>query len=171
MTYTIFEHRHRFAAWAASRASSRRLKGGKTKPLMKALEACGVYEFCKSPNYNMSKAEFDKNHSLWCNSIMQFWENEGFDYGRAAKLVNMYLKSMIVMVEPDSNLAKVIHPPIDSVLLKALASKHGTTVAHFRTLTWTNFDEALYFKTVSEVLALIPKQPAWKIEENWLGYQ
>jgi len=149
----------------------RLLKGGKVKRLVEALESCGVVEFCQTPDYAMHKDEFDKIHSLWCNDIISFWDKygEGFEYGRAAKLVNMYLKSMIVLVNPDSNLAKNIHPPIDSVLLKALAKQFKQ--GHFRDLRWTNFKEDEYFKTLGEILALIEGQPAWKIEKFWIGYQ
>lgn len=46
---------------------------------------------------------------------------EEASFGRAAKLIAIYLKTTIVLSGAENTtLGRVIHPPIDSILLKAM---------------------------------------------------
>lgn len=92
-------------------------------------------------------------------------------YGRAAKLVAVYLKSMIVL-GPDgpSSLASIAHPPIDRILLRNLASSDVTSPhkSNWRTTTWTTLDEQSYYALISQLRGVLAKsEPFWKLEKYW----
>jgi hypothetical protein len=87
----------------------------------------------------------------WCRSIVCLLKHRGLaraTFGRAAKLIAMYLKSMVVL-GPACNtmLANVIHPPIDSILVSAISSSAEITCGHAHTwgkTKWTRLNEASY---------------------------
>ncbi len=93
-------------------------------------------------------------------------------YGRVAKLVAVYLKSMAV-VGPGANssLSAVAHPPIDSILLKNLASDETVVSpykAHWKSLAWTKLNEAEYYTLVSELRSVLrDSDPWWTLEKYW----
>ncbi|MFH0957458.1 MAG: hypothetical protein V1897_02025 [Pseudomonadota bacterium] len=120
MTYSHFQHRHNFAVWCAARAVQR---GFVKSPVLKdALEKSGVVEFIKNnEGRSLSQDNFDKRHETWCESILQTWEKDkikGASYGRAAKLLAVYIKSMIVVQNDQNKLSDVAHPPIDRIILR-----------------------------------------------------
>src|SRR5436305_14124969 len=108
MQYSIYEHRHNFSMWAAARASQRRLTTVDT--LRKALNSSEIVEFVR--NHVTDKIDsdaFDSRHCSWCEGIVQFLLEArvaNVTFGRAAKLVAVYLKSMVVIGPfSDSDLA------------------------------------------------------------------
>src|SRR5467141_2609385 len=123
--YQISEHRHRFSVWAAARATQRGFCD--VGSLRKALEACGVREFLARPNFgDIDESGFDAIHRQWCRKIMASLRKARIcdvTFGRAAKLIAMYLKSEVVL-GPGSGtaFAHVAHPPIDGILLRKLAA-------------------------------------------------
>jgi hypothetical protein len=120
MTYSHFQHRHNFAVWCAARAVQR--KFAKTPVLKEALEKSGVVEFVRQyKNDQIFQEDFDQLHAEWCESILQTWKLlsvSGATYGRAAKLIAVYIKSMVVVNDGKSKLAEVAHPPIDRMILQ-----------------------------------------------------
>jgi hypothetical protein len=46
---------------------------------------------------------------------------EGTNVRPCSKLVVVYLKSMVVLTQPDTPLARVAHPPIDPIFIRNLA--------------------------------------------------
>ncbi len=86
-------------------------------------------------------------------------------HGVAAKLINVYLKAIFVCGgHHDHQRVRVLHPPIDRLLL--------------RNLGWNNIGPWSHFEsnTYEEVIDCIRKkigtgQPVWKIEEYWPGFQ
>ncbi len=173
MTYTIFEHRHNFAAWAAGRASSRGITNATVENLKCALKYSGLLQFCKNIPDGFDDVEaLSMLHNQWCEAVAKHLAQKHeckFSYGRAAKLVNVYLKSMIVMVEPSSPISAILHPPIDAVLLKALAKKFDNK--QLGELNWTEFSKEEYLETIETLKALNGNKPFWQIEEYWIGYQ
>lgn len=174
MIYSIDEHRHRFAVWAAARAAQRqfttvgRLRG--------ALEAAGIREALADPvTWDVSQVDFDTLHRTWCLSICAVLSQEGVakvTYGRAAKLAAVYLKTMILMGEAcGSPLGQHLHPPIDRILLQALATSPVVKSPHkseWRKTSWTRLDEAGYYRLLDQLRAVLPEgAPFWRLEEFW----
>lgn len=113
MAYDIFEHKHRFSSWAAARASQ--VHGAITmKDLREAIEHCGIVEFLRKPDaMQTEQARFNDLHRQWCRTIIAFLAKKGINvsFGRAAKLVAIYLKSMVVISgDSDFRLARVAQP-------------------------------------------------------------
>lgn len=125
MTYDINEHRHRFSVWAAARATQRGFSGVVT--LQRALESCGVVEFIATADLDDIDAEqFNSIHRQWCMAICDFLRNSGLlnvTFGRAAKLIAMYLKSAVVLgSSSETAFGHIAHPPIDGILLRNVAA-------------------------------------------------
>ena len=82
---------------------------------------------CKKLRKNIDNlplaSEFDKSHRDWREQVISAAKELDleFTHGVAAKLINIYLKSVYVCGEnhADSKV-RAIHPPIDSVLLDDL---------------------------------------------------
>src|SRR5947209_14811009 len=124
MGYDIEEHRHRFAVWAAARAAQRGFTT--VSNLRAAVENCGVREFLQTCHpESIDEETFEKHHRTWCRGIISWLASAGVrnpTYGRAAKLIGVYLKSMIVLGNGEGTaLGRVAHPPIDSILLSNMA--------------------------------------------------
>jgi hypothetical protein len=129
MTYDLFEHRHRFAVWAAARAAQRGYTS--ISVLREALEGSDIVVFLRDPaSVECGVSRFDQLHLHWCRSIFTTLHNQGIagtSFGRVAKLVAVYLKAMVVTGPlGTSPLAAVIHPPIDRILLQNIAAARGS---------------------------------------------
>src|SRR5690606_28775543 len=158
MTYEIKEHKHRYAAWAASRASS--VKGCRFSVLQgkMIIENSGISVFVDSPQ-NLPEAEnFDKAHSNWRESVISEAEKLGliFTHGVAAKLINVYMKTIFVCggyVENEK--VASIHPPIDEVLLKSLRDNDvgGLKKEWQKAVTkrWSKFDSEKYQSVIDNI--------------------
>ena len=175
MSYDIFEHKHRFSVWAAARAVQNRF-GAKVKDLREALENCGIVEFLNdSASMQVDQEQFDVLHRDWCVNIIDFLAKKGVTkatFGRAAKLVAVYLKSMVVIGgDPDCRLAQVAHPPIDSIMLQNLSRSAEVRSPHkrkWRFVKWTQLSEEEYYQLVSELFVLVePGMPLWHLEKYW----
>jgi hypothetical protein len=171
--YNIVEHRHRFSTWAAARATQRKFL--KTAVLQKALEDCGIREFLgEADALKTDRAQFRVRHERWCRKIA---DDLSYDpratFGRAAKLVAVYLKSMVVLSQPDTSLARVAYPPIDRTLLQNLARApriHSPYKREWAKVNWTQLDELEYYTLVDQFRDLLPdEEPFWKLEEFWTG--
>jgi len=126
MPYDLFIHRHNFAVWAAARAAQRGWQGANVQILREALEASGVQRFLPDPEFlNTSCNRFEELHKSWCVAIVATLNARAIQnvtYGRAAKLLAVYLKSMVIIGGAAySSIARCVHPPIDRRLLQALA--------------------------------------------------
>lgn len=172
MSYDITEHRHRFSVWAAARAAQRGFAS--LAALRDALERCGVVEFlARAEAHETDEARFRALHEGWCRSIVKSLEasHPRVTFGRAAKLVAVYLKSMVVLARPDTTLARFVHPPIDAILLRNVSraadvhSLHKPAWAHVK---WTQLNELSYYALVSQLRAVIAREePFWKLEQFW----
>ncbi len=175
--YTVVEHRHRFAMWAAARAASRGLGGATTRTLSKAITLCGVAAVASGPlvQWPSSAGEFDVAHDTWCRAALAALGADGVTdatYGRVAKLVAIYLKTMVVVAGAhDTPFGRVIHPPIDELLLRALARTtrfSKTSRRLWGTTTWTKLDAAGYARLIRSLRDEGLDSPAfWKVEEYW----
>lgn len=171
--YTIEQHRHNFSVWAAARAAQRGFTA--VKNLRNALESSGVREFLQQTDAkNTAYKKYCDLHSLWCNNIMEYLESLGLEdvtFGRAAKLVAIYMKSMVIIRDETSNLAMNALPPIDGVLLKNI-SKDKTLESNFRkkcaNIKWTQLNENEYYQLIDGLKEyIILDQPMWSLEHYW----
>ena len=85
-------------------------------------------------------------------------------YGRAAKIIAVYIKTIATIRDGKSNLARVAHPPIDRILLTNLHKEYP----HLETnkINWTQLNEQKYFKLIDELRA-INVEYFWELERYW----
>ena len=173
MTYSHFQHRHNFAVWCAARAVQRGF--AKTPKLKKALESSGVVEFIKDIEETcVSQVEFNMLHERWCYSILRTGEKdnvEGASYGRAAKLLAVYIKSMIVIQVGVNNLSTVAHPPIDRIILQNISEDVNIihpNKASWKKIKWTQLKKADYNNLIADFRHIFEGRPFWFIEEYWI---
>lgn len=173
MAYDLVEHRHRFAVWAAARAAQRGLTS--VEVLRECLETTDLAQFArKRTSLRTGNAAFEKLHRDWCSRILRALRMRGLEaatYGHAAKLVAIYLKSMIV-VGPGagSRLSAVIHPPIDAILLQNVTryEKKSGRLAKWRGTSWTSLDKRSYYELIEDLRGLLrPGEPFWILERFW----
>jgi hypothetical protein len=97
--YSIYEHKHEFAAWAASRAATVircrfSVRNGKA-----ILESAGLKQLLASPAELPDPHDIDLAHRKWRTAVVAAAENQGlstFTHGVAAKLINVYFKAGFV---------------------------------------------------------------------------
>ena len=160
-TYTFNEHKHRYAIWAAARAQ-RAFK--KNEEICEALENTSLRQFSEQL-ISVTQTEFDHQHREWCHAITKHFGEDKCKYGRAAKLVAIYLKTAVVLPSQGaSQLCQVIHPPIDSILLHHIAQK--TSLKDVAKLQWTKLDEEPYWALI-DTLRKQFGECNWLLEYYW----
>jgi hypothetical protein len=177
-TYSIEEHQHRLAAWAAGRAAVRGVRGATVKNLRALLEDAGI-----DPSFTVSKleetpVEFGVQHRSLCAAIISSAALRGFalSYGQAAKLLNIYLKVRFVCGPDHQNrCVRHLHPPIDRELLKYLAAKNvggfSKEWVSAKSKGWSKFSQADYESVIERIRTALGGAPLWSIEEYWPGLQ
>ena len=93
-------------------------------------------------------------------------------FGHAAKLLAMYLKSMVTLgPASETSFARVAHPPIDSISLAAISSSDEIPCEHrhaWAKIEWTQLDEAAYYRLIGELRPCAgANEPFWKLERFW----
>jgi len=172
MTYSHFIHRHKFAVWCAARAVQR--KFAKTIFLRDASEKCGIVEFMEHYNGGyISPETFDKLHENWCQAILKSWEEDQVangSYGRAAKLIAVYIKSMIVVQNDQTALSIVAHPPIDRMILQNISkdkSINHQNRMYWKAINWTELNKLKYQNLIKDFRQVINDKLFWVIEKYW----
>lgn len=191
-TYDVNVHLHRYAMWTAHRAAIRRQKGAVSQNVEGWFESIGFDRDLELPKLIgdrfRDQAKFDRSHRRWRElMIAESKRQNGVDelsHGRAAKVINVYLKTRYVLTAPCSHAAYVIHPPIDRILLSNLkrCTKGNEKYDGLRDLIkdtkgrvipWTKMDCAAYEKIISELRKFCDNQsaekdmPFWKLECYW----
>ena len=193
--YSMLEHRHRLAVWVAGRAYSRKGSGHTMEVAQALIENSGLGAIA-SPDDLPAHDEVDAfihsqieavmrasaaipKHKHWKSGELRSLE---CTYGRAQKLVNMYLKSKIICAgnEDDNDRVSALHPPLDDQLLKAIHSNRkqcpAETKARFddewkkaRALgtAWTKFDQVTYQAYIKAIRSFLAGRPLWHIEYLW----
>lgn len=151
--------------------------GGATVPALRdAVEQCGVVQFLRDRIAQpTTDAEFDRLHRDWSKSIIERLSARGLrevSYGRAAKLIAIYLKAMVILCsDAGADFVRVIHPPIDSLLLHKMSKDHEICSPRrhrWRSVRWTQLDESAYFELVSELREVLREgEPFWMLERFW----
>ena len=176
--YGIELHQHRFAAWAACRAASVVNCRFGVEQGRSILETCGFAASFWRPEQLPEPHAVDEAHRQWRAAIMRAATSHRllFTHGVAAKLVNIYLKSRFVCAGQHAHTrVQNLHPPIDSVLLKALAeanvggyTREWKQAANTR---WSKFGSDDYEQVIALIRQSLNGAPLWKIEEHWRGNQ
>lgn len=189
MVYTLVEHRHRFAAWAASRAAgTSKLCRFSVESGKALLEAAALPDCTADCSIVPEPDHFDAAHRAWRETMLdEVRRRPGFTtgcftHGVAAKLINIYLKAVVVCAVPeprnlseaDRNRIGGIHPPIDRVLLNGLARSNLGNAAKWRAyaaLGWSNYTSSQYEDVIGEMKRVSDGVPLWRLEEHWRGHQ
>jgi hypothetical protein len=115
------------------------------------LEALGFGPGYGRPEKLPLPQRFDAKHREWREKAVKEARKRGIkmSHGVAAKLINVYLKSRFICGGyADHPKVAALHPPIDSILLKALADKNaGGFGPAWRALArrrWSNLDSDSY---------------------------
>ena len=142
--------------------------------LRDAVEQSGVVEFANDKNRDVDAANFDKEHRKWCSSIVKYLESRGVSatFGRAAKLIAIYLKSMVILDSSiETERTRFIHPPIDGILLRNLCRApdlESTHKASWKNLKWTVLTEQGYYGLIEQLRMCTSKgEPFWVLERYW----
>ena len=177
--YTIEQHKHRYAAWAASRAASTKTCRFEVQIGKEIIEETCLDALLSSPNKLPTPENTDVEHKLWREKAILAAEKRGlvgFGHGVAAKLINVYLKGAFVCAGHEShpNVA-ALHPPIDSLLLDELYFNNvgglKSEWALARKLRWSKFSSPQYEAVIESIRKAMPDKPLWQVESYWRGYQ
>lgn len=151
MDYTIDEHKHRYSAWAASRAASVKTCRFYVSDGREIIEEIRLRDFATNLDSVPVVKQFDQMHQQWRKLAIEAAYKRGinFSHGIAAKLINIYLKGMIVCGGFfDHPIAACLHPPIDRLLLDELyANDIGglrNAWSKARKQRWSKFDSGQY---------------------------
>ncbi len=179
MSYTIEEHKHRYAAWAASRAASTKTCRFEVQIGKEILEETGLNQLLSSPENLPASSTIDVEHRIWREKAIIAAEKRGlvgFGHGVAAKLINVYLKGAFVCAGYENHpKVAAIHPPIDSLLLDELyfnnvgGLKSDWSLA--RKLRWSKFSSVQYEAVIQSIRTAMQNKPLWQVESYWRGYQ
>lgn len=181
MSYNIETHIHLYSVWAASTAArASKLNRFDVETGQKILENSSIRKLILNPDeLPQNQNEFDKKHNEWRNEIISFsskFAKSKFTHGVAAKLINIYLKSIIICggFHNHEN-SKFIHPPIDSILLRELAENDFNGNRLFwksaQKVAWSNFDSNFYQLVINEIRNGLKGAPLWTIEKYWKGHR
>ena len=166
MAYSFDEHKHRYAVWTAARAVQRSF--AKTLDIENAINCTDLKQFSESV-VSITQDTYDAQQKEWCGSIMQYFNKEGekeiCSYGRASKIIAIYLKTSVILPNRgETATCLVIHPPIDRKLLDCLTYKKK--INGLLEKPWTKFEEEDYFKIV-EIIKANGLAFNWTLEEYW----
>jgi len=166
MSYTFADHLHNYSIWTAARAVQRGWKGAKTINIKKAIESTELKDI-ESNLHILDLSDFDNFHRLIAHKIIDSFKGMGIitSYGRAAKIIAIYLKTSIVIHDSGiSHISRQAHPPIDNILLTKLDSMYPKF--GFKGIKWTQLTEEKYFTIISK-LRTLNLDAFWKVEEFW----
>lgn len=178
--YTVDDHNHRFAAWAAGRAASTSTQRFPVETGRKLLESCGFTAGMGSPAALPDPAVIDQAHARWRATMKVAAVTVApalvLTDGIAAKLINCYLKARFVCggFSHHPSVA-ALHPPIDRLLLAEMARSNFAGKASgwrkARNVGWSNFDSPQYQEVIDGIRSGLNGQPMWMIEQFWRGHQ
>ena len=142
------------------------------------LEACGFVPDFSRPDQLPAPEKLDEQHRLWRDAAINTGRRLSLTvtHGVAAKLINLYLKGRFVCGgHHDHPHVRKLHPPIDSVMLKAFIQRDvGGFKPQWRrlqNLRWSKFSSDQYEEAIDLIRQSLNREPLWKIEEYWQGNQ
>jgi hypothetical protein len=167
--YTSEEHMHRYACWAAARAAQRGWKGGNAVNIKAALEEVGLRgKLRKLAEDKPDAARYQCWHSTIANELIQSFNDIGLiaSYGRVAKIIAIYVKTVYVAKDPLGPLSMAAYPPVDRELLMAV-KRSKETPPYEHGLSWTGFTEKDHDNAIAYLRRLVENRPFWEVERYW----
>ena len=168
MSYKFIDHLHNYSVWTAARAVQRGYTT--TKNIKAAIDKTELPKLAEKINIK-TPSEFDNFHRETSRILIEQLTNLGIptSYGRAAKIIAVYLKtSIVIRTSGESQLAQIIHPPIDNILLTNLSKKHKELSVS--KIKWTQLSEDEYFELIKK-LRSIHFDNFWELEKFWTPIQ
>ncbi len=181
--YDFKEHLHRYAVWTAARAQR---AFATTAFIKEAIEKVNLKEEAFKLTHDCNTHEFDGWHSEMCNQLVtvlnrlqeerktievyKYKTESEIEFGRAAKIVNIYLKTALVIPNCKSStpLINNIHPPIDAILLKGLVENE--TLEKSCCVPWTKMKKEKYIEIINQIRSrysiLWMAEHCWKPEQE-----
>jgi hypothetical protein len=163
--YNFDQHRHNYSVWTAARAAQRGFTT--TKNIKAAIDNSDLRTFAESDTA-LTADDFEIFHRKCCRQIIERLDKElpgKTTYGRAAKIIAIYLKtSVIIANKAVCSRSNIIHPPIDNILLSNLTAK--VKLPAIRNKRWTLLSEEGYWQLVSTIRSAL-KSFNWTLEEYW----
>jgi len=175
--YTNEEHSHRFAVWTAARAATRGMKGGTTNNVEEAIESSRLRTLIDSPKEHSPISDFityQRVHNQYCDGIIKHFKsikdipNGTCTYGRAAKIIAIYIKTRILNTE-DHRLMNFVFPPIDSILLENLAKEYPM-FKDLKKVKWTQLKSDEYNDIIARLnneWCMKNDMKMWEVEKYW----
>lgn len=178
--YCIEKHKHHYGKWCAAAAYGRGLAGGGNALAFKLIELSGLDQVT-------GPEDIGQNVDKWQVSFMKKIEVEAkslgvtdFTFGRAQKLVNIYLKTVLVCGGHHQHpRVGLLHPPLDFELFKGLRSflsknrsnmsraRSAFIAAQKRNPRWTKFSEDDYEAHIAAIKLIMAGRPLYQVEEYW----
>lgn len=169
-----------YAKWCAAAAYGRGLAGGGNSLAFELIDISGLDQVT-GPEH------IGKNVDEWQMSFMKKIEAKAvslgvldFSFGRAQKLVNIYLKTVLVCGGHHQHPSvALLHPPLDSELFRGLRSflwknraamgdaRSAFIAAQKRNSRWTMFSEVDYIAHIDAIKLLMAGMPLYQVEEYW----
>lgn len=174
ITYDHAEHLHRFACWTAAAAVRRAFAGNEV--IAKVIEDVNLKQELSELNTEaLSSESFDETHTKLANELIEVLKNrleseaakKMVTYGRAAKIIAIYIKTCYVIPDPECALSRVAHPPIDRILLSQISKCHK--IFDDKLPNWTQLDQDKYTALINELRHIEPDH-FWKLERYWQSY-
>jgi hypothetical protein len=174
INYDHAEHLHRFACWTAAAAVRRAFVGNEV--IAQVIEDINLkQELFEFKNVEPSAEKFDEKHKEYSKRLVTRLkellnsqaEKDKVTYGRAAKIIAIYIKTCYVIPDPECALSRVAHPPIDRILLTNLAK--CKKIEKTEIITWTQVEQKDYFILIDRLRNLEPDH-FWKLERYWQSH-
>lgn len=163
--YNFNQHKHNYALWTAARAVQR---GFTTTGNIKiAIEKSDLRQFSEDTS-SCSSEQFERFHRMCSHQLISAFSEINLpdvSYGRAAKIISIYLKTSVVLSNKgECDRSNIIHPPIDSILLNNMSNIEG--LKYLKTIRWTQLDENGYWELINKIKSHFKKLD-WTLEEFW----
>jgi hypothetical protein len=162
--FTFTNYLHEYAIWTAARAAQRGFTT--TAEIRKAIEATSLQADCNDASIKWSEEHFDAKHKEWGNIMMEQLKAKDCSYGRAAKIIAIYIKTAVILPNKgEGELASVAHPPIDRILQTELMRHKNKYLGEV--IAWTEMNEPDYFKLIIQLRTFAEFKPFWQVEKHW----
>ncbi len=157
MSYSFRDHLHNYAVWTAARAVLRNFTD--TKSIKTAIEMTELPGLIDNGRVWTSE-DFDNFHRETASKIISSLTTIDNNlltkatYGRAAKIIAIYIKTIaVIRYSGMGNLSKIAHPPIDRILLTNANKDHRNL--GLDKINWTQLNEIEYFKLIEKLRVYI----------------
>lgn len=179
----IIDITYKYAVWAASTAARVRVKNSSftVEQGKRIFDSLNFKRFVANPDILPDDSlAFDELHANLREQIINKAKvllNKEFSHGVAAKLINIYFKTIYVCGGYyKHNNVRFIHPPIDSVLLNAIEKKdefkaNPLCIKAIKGKRWSKLHSNEYQTIITELRKVMNDSPLWLVEKYWPGHR